>query len=179
MVTSPLDIAGLADAPRAGIRIRPVGQSDAGELRRFYTALSAESRRRRFLGLRSGLTAAEASHLCAVDHVHTDGFVATAGSDKGERIVGHMCLEPVGREVEEVGVAVADDCQRHGVGRALYAAALSSAESRGIHQLEATLFAYNNPVRLLLTGAGRPYRIESDELGTLYLTIDLAGTQAA
>jgi GNAT superfamily N-acetyltransferase len=77
------------------------------------------------------------------------------------------------------GLAVADDCQRHGVGRALYAAALSSAESRGIHQLEATLFAYNNSVRLLLTGAGRPYRIESDELGTLYLTIDLAGTQAA
>jgi acetyltransferase len=179
MVNSPFDIACLKDAPRASIRIRPVRQGDPGALRRFYAGLSAESRRRRFLGVRSGLTETQASHFCAVDHVHADGFVATVASDDGERIVGHMCLEPVGSEVEEVGVAVADDWQRHGVGRALYAAALSSAESRGIRRLEATLFAYNNPVRLLLTGAGRPYRIESDELGTLYLTIDLAGTQAA
>ena len=42
-----------------------------------------------------------------------------------------------------------------------------------MHRLEATMFADNGPIRRLLTGAGRPHRIESDELGTLYLTINL------
>ena len=78
--------------------------------------------------------------------------------------------------MEEVAVAVADEWQHQGIGRALYAAALQSAETRGVHRLEATMFAYNTPIRRLLIGAGRPYRISSDELGTLNLTIDLMGT---
>jgi len=179
MVTYPLSIARFEDTPPGQVRIRPVRPADADELRRFYAGLSGESRRRRLLGTRSGLTEAQANRLCAVDHVHADGFVATVASDGGDRIVGHLCLEPVESGAEEVAVAVDDDWQRHGLGRALYGAALISAASRGVRRLEATLFAYNTALRCLLTGGGRPYRIESDELGTLYLTIDLAGARAA
>jgi GNAT superfamily N-acetyltransferase len=94
-------------------------------------------------------------------------------SGSAERIVGHLSLEPIEPHVEEVAVAVADEWEHQGIGRALYAAALQSAESRGVHYLEATMFAFNTPIRRLLTGAGRPYRIRSDELGTLNLRIDL------
>jgi hypothetical protein len=45
-----------------------------------------------------------------------------------------------------------------------------------MRRLEASMFAYNTPIRRLLTGAGRSYRISSDELGTFNLTIDLTGT---
>ena len=159
-----------ATAPGGGVRIRPPRAGDAPELRRFYLELSDESRRRRFLGFSRGLTDAQAARFCR------HGFVATAPSGSAERIVGHLSLEPVEPHVEEVAVAVADEWQHQGIGRALYAAALRSAEWRGVRRLEATMFAYNTPIRGLLTGAGRRYRISSDELGTLNLTIDLKAT---
>lgn len=143
--------------------------ADAAELCRFYAGLSEESRRRRFLGFTRGLSNAQADRFCR------HGFVATVQYGSAERIVGHLSLEPIEPHVEEVAVAVADEWQRQGIGRALYAAALESAKSRDVRRLEATMFAYNTPIRRLLTGAGRPYRISSDELGTLNLTIDLVG----
>jgi len=156
-----------ATTSNRGVRIRRTRAADAPELGRFYVELSDESRRRRFLGFTRGLTEAQADRLCR------HGFVATVPSGSAERIVGHLSLEPIEPHVEEVAVAVADEWQHLGIGRALYAAALQSAESRGVRRLEATMFAYNAPIRRLLTGAGRPYRISSDELGTLNLTIDL------
>lgn len=152
------------------VRIRRARLADAPELRRFYAELSDESRRRRFLGFTREISAEQADRFCK------HGLVATVSSESTERIVGHLSLEPTEPHVEEVAVAVADDWQHQGIGRALYAAALRSAESRGVKRLEATMFAYNTPIRRLLTGAGRPYRISSDELGTLNLTIDLSGT---
>jgi GNAT superfamily N-acetyltransferase len=159
-----------ATTSKRGVRIRRTRAADAPELGRFYVELSDESRRRRFLGFTRGLTEAQAERFCR------HGFVATVPSGSAERIVGHLSLEPIEPHVEEVAVAVADEWQHLGIGRALYAAALQSAESRGVRRLEATMFAYNAPIRRLLTGAGRPYRISSDELGTLNLTIDLTGT---
>jgi len=156
-------------ATRQGVRIRQTRASDVVELRRFYVGLSDESRRRRFLGFTRGLSQAQVERFCR------HGFVATVPSGSAERIVGHLSLEPIEPDVKEVAVAVADEWQQQGIGRALYAAALQSAEARGVRRLEATMFAYNAPIRRLLTGAGRPYRISSDELGTLYLTIDLTG----
>lgn len=159
-----------ATASKRGVRIRRTRRADAPDLRLFYAELSDESRRRRFLGFTRGLSDAQADRFCR------HGFVATVPAGSAERIVGHLSLEPIEPHVEEVAVAVADEWQHLGIGRALYAAALQSAESRGVRRLEATMFAYNTPIRRLLTGADRPYRISSDELGTLYLTIDLIGT---
>jgi RimJ/RimL family protein N-acetyltransferase len=161
---------GSATASRRDVQIRRIRAADAPELRRFYLELSDESRRRRFLGFTRGLSDAQADRFCQ------HGFVATARSGSTERIVGHLSLEQVEPHVEEVAVAVADEWQHQGVGRELYAVALQSAESRGVRRLEATMFAYNTPIRRLLTGAGRPYRISSDELGTLNLTIALVGS---
>src|SRR5204862_4631603 len=154
---------------RRGRRIRRSRPAEAPGLRRFYAELSDESRRRRFLGFTRGLSEAQADRFCR------HGFVATVANESNELIVGHLSLEAIEPHVEEVAVAVADEWQHQGIGRALYAAALRSARGRGVQRLEATMFAYNAPIRRLLTGAGRPYRISSDELGTLNLTIDLVG----
>jgi GNAT superfamily N-acetyltransferase len=156
-------------APPRGVRIRRTRTADASELRRFYAALSDESRRRRFLGFVRELSETQADRFCR------HGFVATVPAGYSEQIVGHLSLEPIEPHVEEVAVAVADEWQHQGIGRALYAAALRSAAARGVRRLEAMMYAYNTPIRRLLTGAGRPYRISSDELGTLNLTIDLVG----
>jgi acetyltransferase len=167
MLVKDLTAPRATPVPSGRVHIRPVQAADAPELQQFYAGLSPESRRRRFLGSIGGLTLAQVERLCRY------GFVAALAEDGGERIVGHLCLMPIEPDAEEVAVVVGDAWQRQGIGRALYAAALRSAEARGIHRLEATMFAYNAPIRRLLTGAGRPYRIESDELGTLYLTINL------
>ena len=163
------DLAAPRATPvRSGrIHVRPVQAADAPELQRFYAGLSPESRRRRFLGSAGGLTPVQVDRMCR------QGFVATLAEDGVEHIVGHLCLEPIEPDAGEVAVVVGDAWQHQRIGRDLYAAAIRSAEARGMHRLEATMFADNAPIRGLLTGAGRPYRIESDELGTLYLTINL------
>jgi L-amino acid N-acyltransferase YncA len=162
-------VARATKASELGVRIRRIRTADASEVCRFYADLSDESRRRRFLAFTRELSDEQASRFSR------HGFVATVSSQSGDRIVGHLTLEPAEPHVEEVAVAVADEWQHRGIGRALYAAALESAQKRGVRRLEATMFAYNTPIRRLLTGAGRPYRITSDELGTLKLTIDLDG----
>lgn len=118
-----------------GARIRRARAADGPDLRRFYAELSDESRRRRFLGFSRGLTEAQAHRFSR------HGFVATVPAGSAERIVGHLSLEPIEPHVEEIAVAVADEWQHQGIGRALYAAALRSAESRGVGRLEATMFA--------------------------------------
>jgi acetyltransferase len=140
----------LAIGASSEIRIRPVRPDDSVELRRFYEGLSPDSRLRRFLGVVRGLSDTQARLFCAPDHRHDEGFVAVAG----ERIVGHLCLEPDGRETAEVAIAVADAWQGHGIGHRLMDAGLRWARAAGVTTLTATMFADNAAIQRLLLGLG-------------------------
>src|SRR5687768_11613840 len=107
-----------------GIVIRRVRPSDREDLSRFYGALSAESRRARFLGYTRGLSGAAARSFCTLDHVHDEGFVAVESDEGRDRIVGHLCLVASAAEAPELAVAVADEHQGRGIGRRLFEAAL-------------------------------------------------------
>jgi len=171
----------VAAAPLpAGISVRAIRPTDAIELERFYATLSGESRRTRFLSLSPGLSHSLSVTFCTTDHDHREGFVAIAAAvpHGHPRIVGHLCLEPDPGNAAEVAIAVADDAQHQGVGRALAAAGVAWARRRGIGRLAATMFTANAPIQRLLLSLGLPGHSRCIGSGIAEVTLDLTGQVA-
>jgi RimJ/RimL family protein N-acetyltransferase len=157
-----------------GVRIRHVAPADAPRLAALYRGLSAESRRSRFLGACSGLSARQAKRFACARTRGGDGFVATDGEGA---VIGHLCLERVDRKgngpVEELGIAVSDAWQRRGIGRALLDAAVASARRRGVRLIEAQIQAGNRGIHALLTRSGLPFRLRQLERGCQLIRLEL------
>ena len=81
-----------------------------------------------------------------------------AEQEGASRIVGHVCLEPARDGSAEIALAVADELQGRGIGRALVDASVAWAHEAGIHRLSATMLSDNVAIRRLLTGLGIPAR---------------------
>lgn len=166
---------GMADStPLAGIRIRPIEAADAAELERFYAGLSDDSRRLRFFFFIRGLSSAQSTTFCSTDHAHREGFVATLGDGPSDvtRIVGHLCLEPDGDRRAEMAIAVADEFQRHSIGRRLMTAAIEWAQSTGVDTLTATMLTSNPGIHRLIAALGLPSRIRPSGMDTS--TVEIA-----
>jgi acetyltransferase len=170
-------IAPLPTAPplpgKVPVRIRRVREADAVGLIEFYGSLSPESRRLRFLGF-GAVGEGLARHMCGPDHRHAEGFVAEVqGGAQDGRIVGHLCLEPTEEGAEEVAVAVDDEFQGRGIGRALFAAGLTWARSRGVPLLVATAMADNTRILRLLTSASPEAVVRPASCGTVDVLVPL------
>jgi len=157
---------GRSDHRAPVIAVRRVDAADAPALATFYAALPDADRRRRFLGTSRGPGLHSCELLCSNDHVHNEGFVAILGTtdERDGRVVGHLCLTPddegnawlapdADGQALEIGIAIAADWQRRGIGRRLFAAALDWAAEHGIGSLCATCFADNAAVLRLLSSA--------------------------
>jgi acetyltransferase len=138
------------------VKIRRVRSGDGPALQRFYEELSPDSRLRRFLGVVGGISDNQTRLFCTPDHDHDEGFVAVLErrAEGRERIVGHLCLEPDGRDAAEVAIAVSDELQGHGLGHRLMKAGLAWARTAGITTLTATMFVDNAAIQRLLFGLG-------------------------
>ena len=166
------------------IRIRPIRADDRHELSRFYAALSQESRLARFHAVSRGINDDAATLLCGPDHEHREGFVVepagAVAADPGDmvvpRIVGHLCLEP-SEAGFEMAVAVADDWQAQGVGRALLLAAVDWATSHGIESLHASALSSNSAVLGLIASIGRPVRESMSSAGVVEVTMHIGRTR--
>jgi GNAT superfamily N-acetyltransferase len=169
------------DRGLGAVRIRAIRPTDAADLERFYAALSPESRRTRFFAISSVLSHVQSVGFCTTDHDHREGFVAVirGGRSAGERIVGHLCLEPDGADTAEVAIAVADEFQHQGLGRLLMSAGLAWARREHIARFTATMYASNAPINRLLAGLGLPVQERSAGAGVAEITIDLGGQSVA
>jgi GNAT superfamily N-acetyltransferase len=155
-----------------GIRIRPIRPTDEAALRAFYAGLSEESRRTRFLGPAAGIGRGQSAYFCTPDHAHREGFVASAGG----RIVGHVCVEPEGPSCAEIAVAVADELQGRGLGRALVGAAVDWARRDGYETLCATMLGGNPAIQRLLSGLGIPSTTTTTGAGTIEMRMAIGAT---
>jgi GNAT superfamily N-acetyltransferase len=157
------------------VAIRAIAAADDDDLRAFYAGLSDESRRTRFLGSTNGIGAGQARYFCTPDHAHREGFVALAGATARApiRLVGHVCVEPDDGDCAEVAIAVADDAQGQGIGRALVEAAVDWARHDGYRALTATMLAINPAIQLLLTGLALPTTSRWVGAGIVEIRIDL------
>ena len=167
-------------AVRPAVRIRPIYPSDADRLRAFYAALSDASRRTRFLGPTIGIGVRQSKDFCDADHAHRRGFVAvTVRAARRDRIVGHVCLEPDGPASAEVALAVADDLQGQGIGRALVEAAVEWAGQDGFRTLTASMLAGNVPIQRLLTSLHLPTVAIPIGCGLVEIRIELDEARSA
>jgi acetyltransferase len=177
----PSSVPAISDPRGPGpIRIRAIRPTDESELQRFYAGLSPESRRTRFFSISSGLSPAQSHSFCTTDHDHREGLVAVARiGANGERIVGHLCLEPNGADAAEVAIAVADEFQHHGIGRRLLMAGAAWARGEHLTRLTAAMLAGNAPIHRLLAGLGLPTRTAYAGAGVSEVTIDLVAQSVA
>jgi acetyltransferase len=147
----------VPESTPADVRVRRIEPADSEALRQFYSALSAESRRRRFLSLSTRFGNTESRYFCGPDHDHREGYVAeVTDASSRRRIIGHVCMEPCGPQEMEIAIAVADAFQGHGIGRRLADEAIGWAEVHGIRRVLAWS-AWDNPaIRRLLESLRRP-----------------------
>jgi GNAT superfamily N-acetyltransferase len=163
----------LADGSR--IRIRPIRPDDGPRLAVAVGRLSEESRRRRFLAAKPGLTAAELRYLTEVDGVDHLAVVALAGPEPGAPIVGvARCIRPAPGSAEaEFAIVVGDALQGLGLGRLLMDELASAASAAGIRRFSATTLADNLALVRLLDGLGGPVEIRTVHGGVRELVAEL------
>jgi acetyltransferase len=157
------------------IVVRRISPSDHDALRDFYAGLSDESRRSRFFGVTPGIGARQSTWFCSPDRGHREGLVAIAGRRPGrpDRIVGHVCVEPIDETTAEIAVAVDDRFQGCGIGRRLVDAAVVAARADGYERLVATMLSGNPAIQRLLLGLGLPAATRAIGAGVVEATIDL------
>jgi acetyltransferase len=158
----------------APYRIRAITDADRDALTRFYAALSPESFEARFHGAAAGIGVPVARYLCGPDHDHREGIVAeTTEADGGVVIIGHVCIEPTCSESAEMAIAVADAWQRHGVGRAMLAEAITWARGHGLARLVASMRWGNNAILRLIESVGCPVSFGDSDGGIVDAIVDL------
>lgn len=161
--------------------IRPLQPADRDALDEGFHRLSAETRRRRYLGIRGELTDEELDVLTGRRAGVAPGLAAVGAG--GDLIaVARAVPEPGDPETVHVGVVVADCWQGRGVGGALLAALADRERLRGARHLRASTLADNAAVKHMLRRAGA-YDWHSLGAGVVEATVDLppvaAGVQAA
>jgi acetyltransferase len=114
--------------------IRAIDAADAELLRQFDSGLSESSRLLRHLGWMPELTADLAARWATVDFHDRFALVAVVGQGERQLIVADCRLVPCPDRPGslEIAIAVADDFQGAGLGRALVRLALGIAADRGV-----------------------------------------------
>jgi GNAT superfamily N-acetyltransferase len=131
----------------APILIRAIRPGDRARLLAHFHALSPDSVRHRFMGMRRDLGAAELARLCDVDFRDHVALVATLGSGDDERFIGVARFIRVAEPRRaEVAFAVLDQYQGHGIGTKLLLHLARIARETGIDQFEADVMGDNLPM---------------------------------
>ena len=153
------------------VSIRPIERTDASGLSDFYTHLTPESLRRRFLSC-GDAALARVGRLA--DSPGLVGVLREPGPSDGA-IVAHASIQPDGHGSAEVAFAVTDEFQGLGLGRRLVAVTLERARRLGVGQVTATMLAENAPMRHLLLNAGAPILFDQLSSGIEELGLVLGG----
>jgi acetyltransferase len=132
---------------------RPIRPADKAALVVFFERLSAESRRRRFLGPKPRLTSRELAFLTEVDQCR---HVALVAVDEWDAIVAVARYAPwLDRPGHaELAVAVVDEWHGRGLGSALSETLLAHARRTSVVALTGSTLTENAPARALLRRLG-------------------------
>jgi acetyltransferase len=148
----------FATALRDGrtVLVRRIAPADAGLLKAFDCALTPASRRMRYLAMAPAMTAARASQLATMNFRDQFGLVAVGSGRARARIVAdcHLLPFPAYGQGSEIAIAVADDHQNAGLGRALLVLMLEMASACGVGQILADVSEDNARMRHLLCQLG-------------------------
>jgi GNAT superfamily N-acetyltransferase len=138
----------------ARVLIRPVRPDDKELFVRGWQHFGEESRYRRFMGAKGGLTKRDLAYFTEVDHVDHEALGAR-DAETGEGVGVARYVRLVERsDVAEAAVAVVDDWQGRGLGGALLRRLTKRAREHGIDRFHASLFAFNTGMLTLFGELG-------------------------
>jgi RimJ/RimL family protein N-acetyltransferase len=136
------------------VSFRPIEAADSDALAAMFSRLTPESKHRRFLSAKPGLSAKELSYFTEVDHIAHEAIVAidhADGSIVGEARYAGFTI-PTG--AADFAVVVADRLQHMRLGTALANHTVDRARRNGVSRLTATTVWENAPARALLWRLG-------------------------
>jgi GNAT superfamily N-acetyltransferase len=146
------EVVALRDGSR--VRIRPVRPEDKELFLRGWQRFGEESRYRRFMGAKGGLTKRDLAYFTEVDHVDHEALGALdAETGEGVGVARYVRLGE-GSDAAEAAVAVVDDWQGRGLGGALLRRLTRRAREHGIDRFHASLFAFNKGMLALFGELG-------------------------
>ncbi len=183
-------------------QLRPVRPADMTAAQAFVMALSPRSRRSRFHGALRQLPTAVLRQMTHVDFHDHVAWVAEAGCDDGSdgsdgsdggcgggpaRLVaearyvragagGEFFVPGIAHDDEgsaEFALAIADDWQGLGLGRALMLRLMQHARQRGLIALHGLVLADNQPMRALLRRLGAEVRHVAADASLVRATLTL------
>jgi GNAT superfamily N-acetyltransferase len=142
----------LRDGSR--VFVRPVRPDDKELFVRGWQRFGEESRYRRFMGAKGGLTRRDLAYFTEVDHIDHEALGALdADTGEGVGVARYIRLGP-GSPVAEAAVAVVDDWQSRGLGGELLRRLTIRARENGVDRFHASLFAYNKGMLALFGSLG-------------------------
>ncbi len=138
------------------VTIRPIRPEDAEMEQDFVKRMSDESKYYRFMDTLRELTPAMLVRFTQIDYDREMALVATLPAEDGLELqigVARYVTNPDGETVE-FALAVADDWQKHGVGRKLMTALIDSARLKGYRAVVGDVLAMNTKMFRLMSSLG-------------------------
>jgi RimJ/RimL family protein N-acetyltransferase len=158
----------LRDGSR--VLVRPVEPGDKELFRRGWERFGEESRYRRFMSAKPGLSERELTYFTDVDHENHEA-IGARDAETGEGVgVARYVRLPGHPEIAEAAVSVVDEWQGRGVGGELLRRLTARAREQGIERFQASLFAFNHSMLALFEDVGE---VEVHDQGSGQLEIDV------
>lgn len=155
------------------VSIRLLRPDDKEELRAGFEELSIDSRRRRFLSLKSRLSNSQLAYLTETDHINHLAFGAfdiSQGKRKGIGVARYIRIENE-PEVAEYAITILDTYQGRGLGTKLFELLIEAARKNGISKLRGYVFEENISMVSILKRLGAQSQREEGQLLRFDLSI--------
>ena len=130
----------------SAVLIRQVRSTDAPLLADGFARLSPRSRRMRFLGTKTTLSAAELRYFTEVDHHDHEAIGALSAADGRGVGIARYVRDAGDPQAAEIAVTVVDDWQGRGLGTELLSRLSGRARQAGIYRFTALVAAENAAV---------------------------------
>ncbi|MDE1918106.1 MAG: GNAT family N-acetyltransferase [Sphingomonadales bacterium] len=117
------------------LQIRPAVQADEAALARFFTQVSDEDRRFRFLASTRPVTEEQLAPLVHADHVHSESFIAFDAAGTGDIVASGLLACDEQLDTAEVAVSVQAAYRGKGVGWAMLGLLAQEAQRRGVRRV--------------------------------------------
>ncbi|MFZ2853913.1 MAG: bifunctional acetate--CoA ligase family protein/GNAT family N-acetyltransferase [Rhodocyclaceae bacterium] len=138
------------------VTIRPIRPEDAELEQDFVKRMSDESKYYRFMDTIRELTQAMLVRFTQIDYDREMALIATIQDEDGKEVqigVSRYVTNPDGESVE-FALAIADDWQKHGIGRKLMSALIDCARMKGHRSVVGDVLAMNTKMFRLMTSLG-------------------------
>jgi GNAT superfamily N-acetyltransferase len=166
----PEETVALRDGSR--VLVRPVQPADKDLFVRGWERFGEESRYRRFMSAKPGLTPRDLVYFTEIDHVDHEA-IGARDAETGEGVgVARYVRRPGEREVAEAAVSVVDDWQGRGLGGALLRRLTARAREQGVTRFQASLFATNHSMLALFEDIGE-VRVRARGYDQIEVDVDL------